>query len=142
MQMAHYAATRSTCISRQVGAVIVKDKQIIATGYNGPASGLPHCSEQGFCYDGVPECGPSPLPSRAVHAEANAIAQAARYGIATDGATLYVTLEPCLTCLKLVVSAGIRRVYYAEGFDKSTKQLPRDEMISRGLVEVIQLSPQ
>jgi dCMP deaminase len=115
--LAKLAATRSTCLAVPVGAVIVKQRQVLATGYNGPPSGSPHCTAQGFCYPGLPSCDASrTLPSRAIHAEANAIAQAARHGIATEGATLYVTLAPCLSCLKLIISAGIREVVYETPF--------------------------
>ncbi|MEN9216935.1 MAG: dCMP deaminase family protein [Gloeomargarita sp. HHBFW_bins_162] len=117
LMLAKLAATRSTCLALPVGAVIVKQRQVLATGYNGPPSGSPHCTAQGFCYPGLPSCDASrTLPSRAIHAEANAIAQAARYGIATEGATIYVTLAPCLSCLKLIISAGIREVVYETPF--------------------------
>ena len=113
IMMAKLAATRSTCLAFPVGAVIVKDRQVLATGYNGSPSGSAHCTAQGFCYPGLDSCdSPSGLPSRAIHAEANAIAQAAKHGISTHGASIYVTLEPCLYCLKLIISAGIREVFY------------------------------
>lgn len=137
MMVAQLAAVRSTCLSNQVGAVIVKDRQILATGYNGPPSGLPHCTDQGFCYEGVTVCGSSPLPSRAIHAEANAIAQAAKHGISTNRASIYVTLEPCLSCLKLIMAAGIYRVYYGQPFDKSSPM--SQEYIDQGLVLIQQV---
>jgi len=133
--MAKLAATRSTCLAFPVGAVIVKDRQVVATGYNGSPSGSVHCTSQGYCYPDLENCAASStLPSRAVHAEANAIAQAARHGIATDGATIYVTLEPCLSCLKLVISAGIKTVFYETGFNSGEKALVRDSFIQEGLV--------
>ncbi len=137
--MAKLAATRSTCLAFPVGAVIVKDRQVLATGYNGSPSGSAHCTSQGYCYDGVHNCVESKLPSRAVHAEANAIAQAARHGIATDGATIYVTLEPCLSCLKLIISAGIREVFYETCFNSGEKALVRDTFITEGLVTLKQI---
>lgn len=137
--MAKLAATRSTCLAFPVGAVIVKDRQVLATGYNGSPSGSAHCTSQGYCYDGVHNCAESKLPSRAVHAEANAIAQAARHGIATDGATIYVTLEPCLSCLKLIISAGIREVFYETSFNSGEKALVRDSFIKEGLVTLAQI---
>lgn len=137
--MAKLAATRSTCLAFPVGAVIVKDRQVLATGYNGSPSGSAHCTSQGYCYDGVHNCAESILPSRAVHAEANAIAQAARHGIATDGATIYVTLEPCLSCLKLIISAGIREVFYETSFNSGEKALVRDSFIKEGLVTLAQI---
>lgn len=113
LMLAKLAATRSTCLAIPVGAVIVKDRQVLATGYNGPPSKSAHCSDQGFCYYGLERCGGgSGKPSRAIHAEANAIAQAARHGIATNGASIYVTCEPCISCLKLIISAGIAEVFY------------------------------
>ncbi len=138
--MAKLAATRSTCLAFPVGAVIVKDRQVLATGYNGSPSGSAHCTSQGYCYDGVHNCAESKLPSRAVHAEANAIAQAARHGIATDGATIYVTLEPCLSCLKLIISAGIREVFYETSFNSGEKALVRDFFLKEGLVTLKQIS--
>ncbi|MGL5509844.1 MAG: deoxycytidylate deaminase [Microcoleaceae cyanobacterium] len=144
MMMAKLAATRSTCLAFPVGAVIVKDRQILATGYNGSPSGSEHCTTQGFCYPGLSSCDASKtLPSRAVHAEANAIAQAAKHGIPTAGGEIYVTLEPCLACLKLVMSAGIKEIYYEEAFNTGEKAVLRDLFVEEGLVNLhpIQLSP-
>lgn len=145
LMMAKLAATRSTCLAFPVGAVIVKDRQILATGYNGSPSGTVHCTAQGYCYPELPSCDASPvLPSRAVHAEANAIAQAAKHGICTQGASIYVTLEPCLSCLKLIISAGIREVYYETLFNSGEKAQLRDSFIQDGLVTLkpITLSPE
>ncbi|MBF2097711.1 MAG: dCMP deaminase family protein [Gloeomargaritaceae cyanobacterium C42_A2020_066] len=141
LMLAKLAATRSTCLALPVGAVIVKDRQVLATGYNGPPSGSPHCTSQGFCYPGLPSCDASPtLPSRAVHAEANALAQAARHGISTAGAGLYVTLEPCLSCLKLIISAGIREVVYETAFHKTSGHTVRDGFVADGLVQLRQVT--
>jgi dCMP deaminase len=138
--LAKLAAIRSTCLARQVGAVIVKNKQVLATGYNGPPSGSVHCTEQGFCYPGLLNCDASKtLPSRAIHAEANAIAQAAKHGISTAGASIYVTLEPCLSCLKLIISAGISEVYYEVSFDRAENFPLRDTFIHEGLVTLKQV---
>lgn len=117
MLIAGVTASRSTCLSLPVGAVIVRNKQILAHGYNAAPPDTPHCTAQGFCYEGVGKCSESHLPSRAVHAEANAIALAAKYGNTTDGAAIYSTLEPCLSCLKLIISAGISEIYYESSFD-------------------------
>ncbi len=137
--LAKLAATRSTCLALPVGAVIVKQRQVLATGYNGPPSGSPHCTTQGFCYPGLPSCDASrTLPSRAIHAEANAIAQAARHGIATEGATLYVTLAPCLSCLKLIISAGIREVVYESPFHGDNTV--QGGFITEGLVSLRQVA--
>ncbi|BAQ62834.1 dCMP deaminase [Geminocystis sp. NIES-3708] len=137
MLMAKLAATRSTCLAFPVGAVIVKNSQVLATGYNGSPSGSIHCTAQGFCYEGLSSCDASKiLPSRAVHAEANAIAQAARHGIATNGATIYVTLEPCISCLKLVISAGIKEVFYETNFNSGEKLIVRDAFVADNLVKL------
>jgi dCMP deaminase len=140
LMMAKLAATRSTCLAFPVGAVIVKDKQILATGYNGSPSGSVHCTSQGFCYPGLSSCDASKvLPSRAVHAEANAIAQAAKHGISTAGSSIYVTLEPCISCLKLVISAGIKEVFYETVFNSGEKAALRDMFVSDGLVTLKQI---
>jgi dCMP deaminase len=123
--IAKLVSTRSTCNSRPTGAVLVKDKQILATGYNGSMPGAPHCSDQTMP-DGTPFCHRRALQvadvdkynyCRASHAEANAIAQAARYGVAIKGATLYVTLEPCFVCIKLLATAQITRVYFEMAYE-------------------------
>ncbi|NET07948.1 MAG: dCMP deaminase family protein [Symploca sp. SIO2B6] len=141
LMLAKLAATRSTCLAFPVGAVIVKNKQVVATGYNGPPSGSAHCTTQGYCYPGLSSCDASKtMPSRAVHAEANAIAQAAKHGIATAGGSIYVTLEPCLSCLKLIISAGIKEVFYETSFNKGEKLLVRDSFIEEGLVILKQVN--
>lgn len=138
LMLAKLAATRSTCLALPVGAVIVKQRQVLATGYNGPPSGSPHCTAQGFCYPGLPRCDASrTLPSRAIHAEANAIAQAAQHGVATAGATIYVTLAPCLSCLKLIISAGIREVVYETAFHGDNTV--QTDFITEGLVQMRQV---
>jgi dCMP deaminase len=132
MLQARLVSTRSTCLAFPVGAVIVKDNQILASGYNGSPSGTSHCIEQGYCYPGLFNCADSSdMPSRAVHAEANAIAQAAKHGVSTQGAIIYVTLEPCISCLKLIISAGIHQVFYGKSF----KECPvKSSFIKAGLV--------
>ncbi|MEB3885964.1 dCMP deaminase family protein [Lyngbya sp. CCY1209] len=140
LMMAKLAATRSTCLAFPVGAVIVKDRQILATGYNGSPSGSVHCTAQGYCYPGLSSCDASKtLPSRAVHAEANAIAQAAKHGISCTGASIYVTLEPCISCLKLIISAGIKEVYYETVFNSGDKLMVRDLFVNDGLVTLKQI---
>jgi|UniRef100_A0A7C5ELT4 dCMP deaminase len=120
MLIAKLVSTRSTCNSRPTGAVLVKDRQILATGYNGSMPGAPHCADQ-VLPDGSPYCHRRALHiddfdkynfCRASHAEANAIAQAARHGVAIKGASLYVTLEPCYVCVKLLATAQIERVFF------------------------------
>lgn len=140
LMLAKLAATRSTCIAFPVGAVIVKNKQVVATGYNGSPSGSAHCTAQGYCYPGLSSCDASKsMPSRAVHAEANAIAQAAKHGIATNNASIYVTLEPCLSCLKLIISAGIKEVFYETPFNGGDNNIVRDSFIGEGLVTLKQI---
>lgn len=107
MDIAKAVSTRATCDRKHVGCVLVKDKYIIATGYNGSVSGLPHCDEVGhMMVNGHCE--------RTSHAEANAIVQAAKHGVSTDGATAYITASPCWHCFKLLASAGIKRIVYGE----------------------------
>jgi dCMP deaminase len=135
MMIAKLVAMRSTCLATPVGAVIVKDRQILASGYNGPPSSSPHCIDQGFCYPGLDNCAESKtLPSRAIHAEANAIAQAAKHGISTQGSQIYVTLEPCLSCLKLIISAGIKEVFFETEFNGGSNLTVRDSFVDNGLI--------
>lgn len=140
LMLAKLASTRSTCLAFPVGAVIVKNKQVLATGYNGPPSGSVNCITQGYCYEGLSSCDASKdMPSRAVHAEANAIAQAAKHGISTDGASIYVTLEPCLYCLKFIISAGIHEVFYETPFMSEKSATVRDSFVAEGLVQLNQI---
>lgn len=114
MQIAEIVKTRSTCLRRQVGALIVKDNRIITTGYNGAPSRIKECTEIGFCKReelNIPS-GQRHELCRALHAEQNAIIQAANLGISTKGATLYVTLQPCVICAKMAVNAGIVKIIY------------------------------
>lgn len=117
MMIAGVAASRSTCIRRQVGSVIVRDNHIISTGYNGAPKGLPHCREAG-CLRlvlGIPS-GERHEICRGSHAEMNAIAQAASVGTSTSGATIYCTHEPCSFCTKAIINAGIRRVVFVHPY--------------------------
>lgn len=114
MQIAEIVKTRSTCLRRQVGAVIVRDNRIITTGYNGAPAGTSHCSETGFCLRqqlNIPS-GERHELCRALHAEQNAIIQAAKIGVSTEGATMYVTLQPCVICAKMAINAGIKKIVY------------------------------
>jgi len=99
-------STRSTCLRAQVGAIIVKDKRILTTGYNGAPKGLPHCLDEG-CEIVNGHC------VRTLHAEQNAILQAALYGVSLEGGTIYITHQPCHTCAKMIINAGVARVVYA-----------------------------
>jgi dCMP deaminase len=108
---------------RQVGALLVKDKRILATGYNGAPSGLQHCHEIGCLRDkmGIPS-GERHELCRGLHAEQNALIQAAKFGFSVDGATLYCTTFPCVICAKMLINAGIIRIVYSEGYpDKLTE---------------------
>jgi len=113
-EIALVVAKRSTCDRKHVGAVLVRDNRIISIGYNGSPSGLPHCDEDG--------CMPGPVGNciRTVHAEANAIAFAARQGISTDKCMMYITTEPCLDCSKLMINAGIKEVVCMSSYRDSS----------------------
>ena len=117
MQLARLVSTRSTCMRRKVGALLVKEKQIISSGYNGAPRGLPHCLEVGCLREqlGIPS-GERQEICRATHAEANAIIQAAFHGVSTAGATLYCTTAPCVICAKMVINAGVKRIVYEAGY--------------------------
>jgi dCMP deaminase len=107
MNIADEVATRSTCDRKHVGAVIVRDKTILSTGYNGSVRGLPHCDDVGHMMEDN-HCVAT------IHAEANALIQAARNGVRVDGADIYVTASPCWHCFKMVSNAGIKSIYYGE----------------------------
>jgi dCMP deaminase len=130
MNIAVQAATRATCNRKHVGTVIVKDRNVLTTGYNGSVRGEPHCDDVG--HDLV-----NNSCQRVVHSEMNAIAQAARRGIALDGATLYVTASPCWPCFRLLVNAGIVRVVYAEAFYRDVELIT--EVAKRQNIELVHL---
>lgn len=118
MEMAVLTATRSTCMRRQVGAVIVKNKHIIATGYNGAPRGIKHCEERGGCLRekmNIPS-GERHELCMALHAEQNAIIQAATLGVSIEGGTIYVTHQPCVICAKMLINAGMKRIVVREGY--------------------------
>ncbi len=125
MEIALQVAKRSTCLRRQVGAVIVRDNRILTTGYNGSPSGTPHCTDTGQCMRDKFEIpsGQRHEISRAAHAEQNAIAQAARYGIAIDKSVLYSTHQPCSICARQIINAGIESVFYLEGYPDESAML-------------------
>ena len=107
MEISRVVASRSTCDRKHVGALLVRDRMILSTGYNGSIRGMPHCDDVGHLMEGG-HCVAT------IHAEANSILQAARNGVRIDGADLYTTASPCWPCFKLVANAGIQRVVYAE----------------------------
>ena len=123
INIAHEVAKRSTCDRKNVGAVIVRDKTILSTGYNGSIKGLPHCDEVGHemvnnhCV-------------RTTHAEANAIVQAAKNGVKINKSEIYVTASPCYDCFKLIINAGIQKIYYHEFYrDERIKQYAKDSKV-------------
>ncbi len=111
MSIAKLVATRATCLRRQVGAVVVKDKQMLATGYNGAPTGAEHCDKVGCLRQkmGIPS-GQRHEICRALHAEQNAFLQAARHGVNLKGGTLYITIQPCSICAKMIINVGIKKV--------------------------------
>lgn len=113
MEIVETIKKRSTCMRRQVGAIVVKEKRILSSGYNGAPSGCKHCQEVGCLREkmSIPS-GQRHELCRASHAEQNAIVQAARHGVSIDGGTIYVTAQPCVICSKLIINAGILRVVY------------------------------
>lgn len=128
MNIAREVATRSTCDRKHVGAVIVRDKTILSTGYNGSVRGLPHCDEIGhMLVDG--HC------VRTIHAEMNAIIQAAKNGTSIDGAAIYVTASPCWSCFKSIANAGIKRIVYAE-FYRDERIFETARALGIALVEI------
>ncbi|HMA68047.1 MAG TPA: cytidine/deoxycytidylate deaminase family protein [Desulfosalsimonadaceae bacterium] len=125
MEIAALVAKRSTCLRRAVGAVIVKDKRILATGYNGAPSGIRHCEELGCLREQMQVAsGERHELCRGIHAEQNAIIQAAYHGVPICGADLYCTNLPCSICTKMLINAGIQTIYYRSGYaDELAKDL-------------------
>jgi len=120
MNITNLVAERSTCTRRAVGAVLVKDKRILSTGYNGAPSGLKHCREVGCLREqlGV-ESGKMHELCRGIHAEQNAIIQAAYHGVSVKGAVIYCTNQPCSICARMIINAGIQKIYYQSGYADS-----------------------
>jgi dCMP deaminase len=112
MDIAHLVKTRATCPRRQVGAVVVRDRRIVATGYNGAPKGLKHCPEEGPIHDWPTGCMRAGHCIRSLHAEQNALLQAAMIGVPCEGAVMYVTCQPCNMCAKMIINAGISQVIY------------------------------
>ena len=144
MDIARLVKTRSTCLRRQVGAVLAKEKNILATGYNGAPSGVKHCEVTGCLRDqlNIPS-GENHELCRGIHAEQNAIIQAAKWGTSINGATLYCTVLPCFICAKMIINAGILRVVvedlYSDKFAAERKTTFSEEMLTEAGVEVIKL---
>lgn len=141
MEMARLASLRSSCLRRAVGAVLVRDKRLLATGYNGVPSGVTHCEETGCLREklNVPS-GERHELCRGLHAEQNAIIQAALHGVSTKGAVLYCTNLPCIICAKMLINSGVRMVYYLDGYcDSLTEQMLSE--VGLGLVRMERSSP-
>ncbi|MBW1770880.1 MAG: cytidine/deoxycytidylate deaminase family protein [Deltaproteobacteria bacterium] len=136
MDIAVLVARRSTCRRRRVGAITVKNKRILATGYNGAPSGLPHCLDIGCLREemGIPS-GERHELCRGLHAEQNVIIQAAYHGVSIKGATLYCTNLPCSICSKMLINAGISDIIYQEGYADSMTE----EMLSAAGVKIVQI---
>lgn len=137
MKMAECVAEWSSCIRRHIGAIIVRDRRVLATGYNGAPAGIKTCVEKGECIREKLNIRSGTLQELcyAVHAEQNAIIQAAKLGVATECATLYCTHQPCVLCAKMIVNSGIRRVVYKEGYPDDFAR----EILEEAHVELEQL---
>ena len=136
MDIAELVAKRSTCLRRAVGAIIVKDKRVLTTGYNGAPTGIKHCIETGCLREklNVPS-GERHELCRGIHAEQNAIIQAAFHGVSIKGATLFCTNQPCSICAKMIINAGIIKLYYRDGYADSMAR----EMFKDAGIEVIKI---
>jgi dCMP deaminase len=128
MEMAHVVAKRSTCLRRKVGAILVKEKHILSTGYNGAPKGMRHCSETGCLRENmnIPS-GERHELCRGLHAEQNAIIQAAVFGISIKGSVLYCTNTPCVVCVKMLINAGVMEIICAGEYPDNLAKLMMDE---------------
>ena len=144
MQIAHLVATRATCPRRSVGAIVVRDKHIVATGYNGAPAGLPHCPNDGQFNDWPVGCLISGHGMRSLHAEQNCLLQAAKIGVSCEGSTMYVTCQPCNNCAKMIINAGVSRVVYEGDYpDDFSLELFRDSKMEvlrykEGVLEAVE----
>jgi len=138
MKIAQEVATRSTCLRRHVGCVLVMDKRILATGYNGVPSGIEHCEIRGCVREekNIPS-GERHELCRGLHAEMNALLQGARYGIKVDGASLYSTTFPCSMCAKMLINAGIRQVVCSSDYPDELSK----EMLQEAGIEIVVIEP-
>jgi dCMP deaminase len=136
MELTHVVAKRSTCLRRKVGALIVKERRVLATGYNGAPSGLAHCSETGCLREekNVPS-GERHELCRGLHAEQNAIIQAALHGSSIKDATLYCTHQPCILCTKMIINAGIKKIVFKGAYPDQLAQ----EMLTEAEIELEQI---
>jgi len=131
MRITHMVAERSTCLRRKVGAIAVKDKRILATGYNGAPAGTAHCLDIGCLREklGIPS-GERHELCRGLHAEQNVIIQAATHGINICGAEIYCTHQPCIICTKMLINCGVKNIHYAEGYPD---ELSREMLTEAGV---------
>jgi len=137
MDIAQLVAKRSTCLRRTVGCVIVKDKRILSTGYNGAPTGIKHCIDIGCLREELNiASGERHELCRGIHAEQNAIIQAALHGVSIKGARLFCTNQPCLICAKMIINAGIIEIYYRDGYPDPIAM----EMFKEAGVEVIKIN--
>jgi len=138
MNITNLVAQRSTCLRRAVGAVLVKDKRILSTGYNGAPANLRHCLEVGCLREqmGV-ESGKMHELCRGIHAEQNAIIQAAYHGVSVKGAAIYCTNQPCSICARMIINAGIVKIYYQSGYADSLAQ----DLLAEARIELKQIAP-
>ncbi len=137
MSIAKLVATRSTCLRREVGAVLVKDKRILATGYNGAPTGIRHCEETGCLRERLKvNSGERHELCRGLHAEQNVIIQAAYYGVSTKGTNLYATHMPCIICSKMLVNAGVEKIFFLDGYPDPLAE----EMLDEANIEVVRLT--
>ncbi len=136
MSITRLVAQRSTCLRRKVGAILVKGKRILCTGYNGAPAGLEHCLEIGCLREklGI-KSGERHELCRALHAEQNVLIQAAYHGIAVKGAVLYCTNLPCSICTKMLINAGIQKIYFQEGYPDNMSR----QMLDEAGIELVQL---
>lgn len=138
MEIASLVAKRSTCIRRSVGAILVKDKRILATGYNGAPSGIRHCIDAGCLREQLHVAsGQRHELCRGIHAEQNAIIQAAYHGASIKGATLFCTNLPCSICTKMIINAGIEKIYYQSGYADEMSQ----NMLKEAHIECTRFKP-
>lgn len=138
MTITDMVGKRSTCLRRHVGAILVKNRRILATGYNGAPAGIRHCEETGCIRrdSGVPS-GQRHELCRGLHAEQNAIIQAAYHGVSISGSTLYCTNKPCIICSKMLINAGIKKIIYGEGYEDPLA----DEMLTEAGIKVERFVP-
>ena len=136
MNITNLVSQRSTCLRRAVGAVLVKDKRILSTGYNGAPANLKHCAEVGCMREqmGI-ESGKMHELCRGIHAEQNAIIQAAYHGVSVKGAVVYCTNQPCSICARMIINAGIEKIYYQSGYADPLAK----ELLAEAKIDLIQI---